>query len=302
MPQAKFKRSAPPPQVNRSPGPRGTSTWVLALGGGALAAALVLAGLTGPGRSAVSAAHRFLEFYSGVFSLVALSITVLIGLAATDRVVLTIGHRVLMQAAHRSMATTALVFLVIHVAMKVIEGHAHSLDVLVPFLASHRTVYIGLGTLASYLLILAAWTGVVRGAFADSAHPGRWRALHATAYVCWVFALIHGLEAGRSAKTWVVVSYAICLILAGLAVLARVQMTVSHRLRVGKARTSGTFSSVDAAQPATLGESASATVETDPPAGSLIFVNPASTRYLPALDGVEPVGPLHPHAEARTLR
>ncbi|MBO0869012.1 MAG: hypothetical protein J2P15_10630 [Micromonosporaceae bacterium] len=274
--------------MNRSPGPHHTRARVLLLGGAALAASLVAVGVTAPGRSAIAASHRFLEFYSGVFSLVALSLTVLIGLAATDRVVLGIRHRVLLQAVHRSTATTALPFLVIHVATKVLEGHAHSLDAVLPFMASHRRVYIGLGTLASYLLILAAWTGVARGRFADSAHPGRWRALHVTAYACWLVALVHGLEAGRSAKTWVLVSYAACLILAWLAVLVRLHVTLSRRLRVAKARTSGTIQTVDAGQPALVAEPLPSTMDYGDPGpldatySGRSFGQTASTRDLGA--------------------
>jgi hypothetical protein len=249
MPQAKLNRPALPP-THRSPGRPGTGRWALPLGAGALTAAVAAASLTAPGGSAIAAAHRFLEFYSGVFSLVALSTTVLIGLAATDRVILMIRHRVLLQAVHRSMATTAMIFLAVHVAMKVMEGHARGLDVVVPFMASHRVVYVGLGTLASYLMILATWTGLARGRFAGGAHPGLWRALHGTAYASWVCALAHGLESGRSAKTWVVVSYAGCLIMAGLALLVRLHMTWNRRLRVARAQTLNTIKAAGAAPPA----------------------------------------------------
>src|SRR5262245_58695311 len=60
--------------------------------------------LTHPGATAVSQGHRFLEYYSGVFSLVALSLTVMGGIVATDRLVLLVRHRVLMQAVHRATA------------------------------------------------------------------------------------------------------------------------------------------------------------------------------------------------------
>ena len=207
-----------------------------------LIAVLVAASTVTPtGASAVSAAHRFLEFYSGVFSLVALSVTAMIGLAATDRVILLIHHRIHLQNVHRATATTAMVFLAVHVAMKVMEGHARPLDVLVPFMASHRTVYVGLGTVATYLMVLATWTGAARGRFAGSMHPGLWRLLHAAAYACWLIALVHGLTAGRSAKTWVLLSYGACLVAVGLALIVRLAAAWGRRSRVAKARTTGTI-------------------------------------------------------------
>src|SRR4051794_36605602 len=62
------------------------------------AAVLAFAGLcfTPPGAAAVAVGHRFLDFYAGVFSLVALSLTVMGGLAATDRLILLVRHRVLL--------------------------------------------------------------------------------------------------------------------------------------------------------------------------------------------------------------
>jgi hypothetical protein len=214
--------------------------------GAAIALAVVGAALTftGPGMAVIHAVYGFLEFYSGVFCLVSLSIAVMVGLAATDRIVLMVRHRVLLQAVHRATASTAMVFLAVHVITKIVEGHASVIDVVVPFLASHRVVYVGLGTIASYLMILVAWTGVIRGRFAGSAHPGLWRALHASAYLSWVFALFHGLESGRHAKTWVTVSYVVCVLLVVLALLVRVSVTWGRRMRSPKAQTTGTIKAV----------------------------------------------------------
>jgi len=111
-------------------------------------------------------------------------------------------------------------------------------------MASHRVVFIGLGTIAANLMIVIAWTGVIRGRFAGSAHPGIWRALHASAYLAWPFALVHGLESGRPAKTWVTVSYVACVVFVVLALLVRVCLTWGKRLRAPKATTSGTIRAV----------------------------------------------------------
>lgn len=58
--------------------------------------------LTGAGQKAYAYGFFFTEFFAGVISLVALSLTVMLGLLATDRLVLRISHRVLMQSAHRA--------------------------------------------------------------------------------------------------------------------------------------------------------------------------------------------------------
>ncbi|HEY2668855.1 MAG TPA: ferric reductase-like transmembrane domain-containing protein [Rugosimonospora sp.] len=212
----------------------------------AVVVAIVGAGLTftGGGKAVISSVYHFLEFYSGVFSLVSLSIAVMVGLAATDRIVLLVRHRVLLQAVHRATASTAMIFLCVHVFTKIVEGHASVVDVVVPFVASHKVVYIGLGTIASYLMFLVTWTGIIRGRFAGSAHPGLWRAVHASAYLSWIFALFHGLESGRQAKTWVTVSYVVCVILVSLALLVRLSVSWGRRMRSPKASTTGTIKAI----------------------------------------------------------
>ncbi|MBO0867689.1 MAG: hypothetical protein J2P15_03910 [Micromonosporaceae bacterium] len=207
------------------------------LGGG-------VASLTRPGLAALGYAHYVLEFYIGVVSLVALSIAVMLGVAATDRTVLMIRHRVLLQAFHRSMAVTSVVALGIHVLLKILEAHASVIDAFVPFFNPGRTVYIGLGTIASYFMLIVTWTGVIRGRFAGAKHPGMWRALHATAYMAWPFALLHGLLAGRPAKTWVIVSYILCLLLVFIGLLIRGAMYWGRRVKAPKATTTGAIKPV----------------------------------------------------------
>ena len=80
--------------------------------------------VSGPAAIFISGARWFLEYYAGVFTLVSLSITVMVGLIATDRMVLSIPHRILLQAAHRGTALTSMAFLGIHITLKVLEGHA----------------------------------------------------------------------------------------------------------------------------------------------------------------------------------
>jgi hypothetical protein len=209
---------------------------------GAVLIVVAAATFTKPGAVALGDARAFLEFFSGVFSLVSLSICVMVGLAATDRIILLIRHRVLLQAVHRAMALSSMLFLGIHITLKVAEAHASPVDAVVPFMAAGRgpfVIYMGLGTIASYGMIIATWTGLVRGRFAGSAHPGLWRALHVLAYAAWPASLVHGLEAGRHAKTWVTVSYILCILLVLMGLVVRLFVTWNKRLSSPKATTTG---------------------------------------------------------------
>jgi DMSO/TMAO reductase YedYZ heme-binding membrane subunit len=177
--------------------------------------------LLGASEHPLRVAVAVLDFYSGVSTLVALSSTVMIGVAATDRMLLRPRHRLQAQLLHRAMGLTAMGFLILHVTIRVMEKHVQPIDAAVPFLAQGRTLFLGLGTVAAYLMVLLAVTGVVRGRFARGSRPAVWRSIHAFAYVAWPAALLHGLNAGRTPKTWVVLSYVVCVLLVVVGLLIR---------------------------------------------------------------------------------
>jgi predicted ferric reductase len=228
---------AGPPPVPRPPPPVVTprSGWtqpntVIPLGvTSVMVVALVAAGIVA---GAMQPVWHFLNFYTGVFALVALSISVMIGLAAADQLVLAPRQRLLAQAIHRAAAFTAVAMLLVHIICKIIADRATPIDAFVPFVNTHRTVAVGFGTLAAYLMILVTASGIVRARFAGRTRPWLWRTLHAIAYVSWPVAIIHGLAAGRSAAGWVGLSYIFCVLAVTLALPAR----FVTRARAGRQR------------------------------------------------------------------
>ncbi|UZJ31221.1 hypothetical protein [Streptomyces endophytica] len=177
----------------------------------ALPAALLLFIAVTLHSGAMDTLMRFLDFGAGVLALVSLSVTVLWGLAATDRMVLQTGHRLLAQAVHRGTGVAGLGFLGLHIWVKIAEGHTTGVSAAVPFTDGARPGLIGLGTLAAYVFVAVAVTGAVRGAFTGIAASRWWRALHMSAYLAWGLALVHGLKSGRAAAGWALAGYAICL-------------------------------------------------------------------------------------------
>ncbi len=177
------------------------------------------------GRSIVSGVDAFLLKYMGVFALIGLTTAVGVGLVATDRIVMRPGHRVVAQAVHRGVSLAALMSLVAHIILEIVAHRSHVIDAVVPFLAQNRTLYVGLGTVASDLVVLIVITGFLRGRFAGR-HPGAWRAVHAIAYLAWPLSIIHGLMAGRTAKPYVDWSYGACVALVALAVGIRFAATI----------------------------------------------------------------------------
>ncbi|MFD8997706.1 hypothetical protein [Streptomyces abikoensis] len=169
--------------------------------------------------------HRFLDQAGGVLALVSLTATVVWGLVAADRLALGPRGRLLAQAVHRALAVGALGFLLVHVGVKVAEAHASTTGALIPFASGvgGRAGLIGLGSLAGYLLVLAAATGALRSVFAGRGRAAarRWRVLHASAYGAWCAGLLHGLHAGREAAGWVTGCYAGCLVGVAMALVVR---------------------------------------------------------------------------------
>ena len=185
-----------------------------------LLACVVVAARTGEGHTIIAAVQRFLLFYAGVFALIALTAAVGAGLLATDRIVMSAGQRIALQAVHRAISLLALAALITHIVLEIMAHKAQMSDALVPFLAHGRTFYIGLGTIASDLVVLIAATGILRRRFAAGA-PWAWRLLHTAAYLAWPFAIVHGLLAGRTAKPYVDWSYGACVAAVVLALVVR---------------------------------------------------------------------------------
>src|SRR6202011_43982 len=140
---------------------------------------------TRQGRVIIVGVQRFLLFYSGVFALVALTAAVGAGLLAAGKIALSPGHRVAAQAVHRAVSLVALAALATHIVLEITASKAGPADACVPFLAHGRTFYMGVGTIASDLLVLIIATGIVRRRFAAGRVPWAWRALHVTAYLAW---------------------------------------------------------------------------------------------------------------------
>jgi hypothetical protein len=183
---------------------------------------LVIAGITATGHTIDMALMHFLLFYAGVFALIGLTTAVGVGLLASDRIVMTPSGRIIAQAVHRAVSLGAVGFLLIHIVTEIIAGRSQAADAVLPFLDHRRTLYLGLGTLASDLFLLILVTGILRARFATVRPTWAWRALHSAAYLAWVMGIIHGMLAGRAAKPYVDWSYGACVAAVGLALIVRV--------------------------------------------------------------------------------
>jgi DMSO/TMAO reductase YedYZ heme-binding membrane subunit len=202
--------------------------------------------LTSIGHVVDLAVQHFMLFYAGVFALIALCASVGAGLICTDRMFLHPGQRVMMQSIHRAVSFGALLFLIIHIVTEILAQRIHVIDAFVPFLVPFKTFYIGLGTIASDLIILIVVTGVLRRRFtASGKNVWRWRAIHYTSYVAFVFGVWHGLLGGRAGKPYVDWSYGF--------VVAFVALGLAVRILSNSLRPKETLSSAPVAESASSG-------------------------------------------------
>ncbi|MFJ3652052.1 cytochrome b/b6 domain-containing protein [Streptomyces nigra] len=165
--------------------------------------------------------QEFLNFGAGVLSLVCLTCSVIWGLVAQDRMILDTRQRIIAQGVHRVTAVASIAFLLVHIGVKLALDHASPMAAIIPFSLVFfggdeipgSAFLIGLGSMAALLMIFVGVTGALRNQFASPAPvAARWRAMHMLAYPAWCAALIHGLFAGRPAKTFFMVSYELCVV------------------------------------------------------------------------------------------
>jgi uncharacterized membrane protein YgcG len=172
------------------------------------------------GSTAGPSALWYLTRGTGMVTLVLLTVSLALGIANVRRVQTDTVPRFVFDAVHRSTSMLALAFLAVHIITSVLDPFApiRLIDAVVPFVSAYRPVWLGLGALASDLLIAVAVTSLLRRRFGYRA----WRITHWLAYACWPVALVHGLGAGSDAKTsWMLLLSAGCVAIVLVAVWIR---------------------------------------------------------------------------------
>ncbi|MGF1647961.1 MAG: ferric reductase-like transmembrane domain-containing protein [Kineosporiaceae bacterium] len=162
---------------------------------------------------------------SGVVALALLSLSVALGAVSS---VLRLPDRAAglprfaVQAVHRDVSLLALVLLAVHAVASVFHTFVDIrwVDAVVPFTGPYEPLWIGLGTLALDLLVVAA----VAAALRHRLGPRTWRVVHGTAYAAWVLAAVHAIGIGTDVdRTWAWGVAASCLLVVVAAVARRVQ-------------------------------------------------------------------------------
>lgn len=117
---------------------------------------------------------------------------------------------------HRIAALTGTVLVGVHVVSLLFDPYAQLklVDLMVPFLAAYRPLYLALGTLAVDVLVAVAVTSLLRHRLG----PRAFRVVHWGTYPLWAFALVHALGSGTDAgSAWFRAVAATCALAVALA-------------------------------------------------------------------------------------
>lgn len=147
---------------------------------------------------------------AGAMTLVLLTVSVVLGIGEVRRWQPVGAPRFAVAALHRTISLLALVLLAVHVVTTLLDPFPPIgiVNAGVPFATDYRPLWIGLGTLASDVLVALVLTSLVRRRLGYRA----WRGLHWLAYGCWPVAVLHGLGSGSDTKaTWMLALTLACI-------------------------------------------------------------------------------------------
>lgn len=137
---------------------------------------------------------------TGVVSLVLLTVVMVLGIGSRSGRPAFGLPRFAVVALHRSASMMAVVFLLIHVVTLWLDPQSalKLVDFLLPFNATYRPLWMGLGTLGLDLMAAVFVTSLLRQRIGVRV----WRAVHWLAYLSWPVALMHTLGTGTDRTTW----------------------------------------------------------------------------------------------------
>ncbi|HEX3791522.1 MAG TPA: ferric reductase-like transmembrane domain-containing protein [Pseudonocardiaceae bacterium] len=128
---------------------------------------------------------------TGLVALLLFTAAVILGALNGSRAASPRWPRFVISALHRNVSLLALAFLVIHIATAVIDPYAgiRWLDALVPFGSAYRGRWLGLGAIATDLVLAVVVTSLLR----PRINARLWRVVHWCSYLSWPVAVLHGL-------------------------------------------------------------------------------------------------------------
>src|ERR1700716_1798654 len=156
----------------------------------------------------------------GIATLILLTATVVLGIGTARRWTAESTPGFVLANLHRNLSLLALLLILGHVVTTVLDPYAHITvrDALVPIGAAYRPIWLGLGVVASEILVAIAASSLLRRLVGAEV----WRVIHWAAYASWPLAVVHGLGIGSDSQApWMIGLVVSCVAAVILALAAR---------------------------------------------------------------------------------
>lgn len=171
---------------------------------------------------------------TGVVALILLTAVMMLGILVNRQGLLPGLPRFATTSLHRSVSLLAVVFVAVHVLTAIADPYVsiRLAAAVIPFVSSYEPFWLGLGAIASDVMIALIVTSLLRGRL-----PRRtWRGVHWLAYALWPVAVAHSIGSSSDLRRGglLVLAIACCLAVAG-AVTWRVIASARSLPRVDRA-------------------------------------------------------------------
>jgi sulfoxide reductase heme-binding subunit YedZ len=157
---------------------------------------------------------------AGVVSLVMLTVSVVLGIGSRSGRPLFGLPRFAVALVHRNASLIAVGLVAVHMVLLLFDPYAQLrlVDLVLPFGAAYRPLWLGLGTLAVDMLFVVVATSLLRARIGVRV----WRAIHWIAYALWPAAWLHGFFTGTDRdEVWLRLVAIACLLAVAAAGLWR---------------------------------------------------------------------------------
>jgi predicted ferric reductase len=131
---------------------------------------------------------------AGIMSYLLLWLSTVWGLAVSNKVLDPVLHRAFTYDFHQFLSLLAIAFIFLHIGVLLADQYLpfSVAQILVPFAAPYRPVWVGIGTIGLYLTLLVSITFYIRKWIGQKT----FRLIHLVSYIAFVAAALHGLFAG----------------------------------------------------------------------------------------------------------
>jgi len=131
---------------------------------------------------------------AGLMSYLLLWLATVWGLAVSNKIFDPVLHRAFTYDFHQFLSLLAIGFVILHIVVLLADQYLpfSVAQVLVPFAAPYRPVWVGLGTIGLYLTLLVSVTFYIRRQIGQKA----FRFIHLASYLAFIAAALHGLLSG----------------------------------------------------------------------------------------------------------